>query len=47
MRFHLLEIIFAISFLQITGWRYDSKRRTVGNLVVAGNQARTCKRQRE
>lgn len=24
----------------ITGWRYDSKRRTVGNLVVAGNQAK-------
>eukprot|EP00913_Durusdinium_trenchii_P032380 g30317.t1 len=24
----------------ITGWRYDSKRRTTGNLVVAGNQER-------
>ena len=26
-------------FRQITGWRYDSKRRSIGNLIVAGNQA--------
>ncbi|CAJ1433355.1 unnamed protein product [Effrenium voratum] len=25
----------------ITGWRYDSKRRSIGNLIVAGNQDRS------